>query len=560
MRKFVQGHLRILLAVVAVAGIAWAAWSQREAVSAIDFGSDPAGLALALGLLAVAPLLQAITFVLGLRATGAPAEPAPALRMWSRSYLLRYEPSGALGFVHRVAARGRVGASTAQVLTVSAYEQLAAVVAGAIATVAAFLAAGIKPPVLAIALFAGALVVALLARPALAAGWLQRRLHERGIEMAAPLRGRALAAMVAIDAVGWVATGLGVWTLVRALEITGGLDAFLLLGAFALSWLIGVLVPLAPGGLGLRDGALVGALAAVIGGGPATALALVLRLATFAGELLAAALAELTALALGRRTAPPATAAEPPLPEPDRRGTIVVVPTYQEAAALPRFVERFAATGLELLIVDDASPDGTGALADELAAQRPWMHVLHRAGKDGLGVAYRAGFAWCLGRGYRAIGQMDCDLSHPPEKLREMLAVLEARDADLVLGNRYMRGGGTSGWSAARRTLSRVGCAGSKLILGLPFDDLSGGFKLWRASTLAELGLEDMLAAGYAFQVETTQLAYLMGKRIEEVPFVFSERVAGESKMSLAVSLEGIRLMFALRRRARAVRFAATRQ
>ena len=123
--------------------------------------------------------------------------------------------------------------------------------------------------------------------------------------MAAPLRGRALAAMVAIDAVGWIATGLGIWTLVRALEITGGLDAFLLLGAFALSWLIGVLVPLAPGGLGLRDGALVGALAAVIGGGPATALALVLRLGTFAGELLAAALAELTALALRRRTAPP---------------------------------------------------------------------------------------------------------------------------------------------------------------------------------------------------------------------------------------------------------------
>jgi len=199
-------------------------------------------------------------------------------------------------------------------------------------------------------------------------------------------------------------------------------------------------------------------------------------------------------------------------------------------------------------------------LAEELAASRPWMHVLHRPGKEGLGVAYRAGFGWCLAAGYEVIGQMDCDLSHPPEKLREMLAVLQARDADLVLGNRYMRGGGTAGWSATRRALSRVGCAGSKLILGLPFDDLSGGFKLWRASALADLGLDDMLAAGYAFQVETTQLAYLMGKRIEEVPFVFSERVAGESKMSLAVSLEGIRLMFALRRRARAVRFAATRQ
>jgi dolichol-phosphate mannosyltransferase len=233
---------------------------------------------------------------------------------------------------------------------------------------------------------------------------------------------------------------------------------------------------------------------------------------------------------------------------------IVVVPTYCEAEALPHFVDRFAPTGLELLIVDDASPDGTGQLADALAADRPWMHVLHRAGKDGLGMAYRAGFRWCLDRGYRAIGQMDSDLSHPPEKLTEMLAVLETREADLVLGNRYMPGGGTAGWSRARRALSRIGCTGSKLILGLPFDDLSGGFKLWRATTLAGLDFDAMLATGYAFQVETTQLAYLMGKRIEQVPFVFSERVAGESKMSLAVSLEGIRVTLALRRRARAHR------
>jgi dolichol-phosphate mannosyltransferase len=166
-------------------------------------------------------------------------------------------------------------------------------------------------------------------------------------------------------------------------------------------------------------------------------------------------------------------------------------------------------------------------------------------------MAYRAGFAWCLQRGYRAIGQMDADLSHPPEKLLEMLAVLDAREADLVLGNRYMPGGGTAGWSKARRMLSRIGCTGSKLVLGLPFDDLSGGFKLWRASTLAQLDFDSMLATGYAFQVETTQLAYLMGKRIEEVPFVFSERVAGESKMSLAISLEGVRVTLQLRRRSK---------
>jgi dolichol-phosphate mannosyltransferase len=237
------------------------------------------------------------------------------------------------------------------------------------------------------------------------------------------------------------------------------------------------------------------------------------------------------------------------VPALDRTGAIVVVPTYCEAEALPRFVARFEATGLELLVVDDASPDGTGDLADALAADRPWMHVLHRDAKDGLGMAYRAGFGWSLRRGYRVIGQMDADLSHPPEKLGEMLAVIDERDADLVLANRYMPGGGTAGWSRARRILSRLGCTGSKLVLGLPFDDLSGGFKLWRATTLAELDLDAMLSTGYAFQVETTQLAYLMGKRIEEVPFVFSERVAGESKMSLAVSLEGIRVTLALRRR-----------
>jgi dolichol-phosphate mannosyltransferase len=544
------------MAAVAVLGLAWAAWSQRDAIAAFDWSADREQLALAVALFAVAPLLQGVTFALGLRRIGAGGPAGALARVWARSFLLRYEPSGAVGFVYRVSARERVGASTAQVLTVTGYEQLAVVVAGAAAAMAGFLAAGVNPPVLAIVLFVAAAVAAVAARPRFVGGWLHDRLRARGIETAGPLRGRTLALMVALDAAGWVATGLGAWTLARALGATGGLDAFLLLGALALSWLLGVLVPLAPGGLGLREGSLIVSLAAAIGAGPATALALALRLASFAGELLAIAVAEVAAVLLARRAAaaPAQVAAPAPAIEPDRRGTIVVVPTYCEAQALPHFVERFAATGLELLIVDDASPDGTGALADALAADRPWMHVLHRAGKDGLGMAYRAGFRWCLERGYRAIGQMDSDLSHPPEKLAEMPAVLDAREADLVLGNRYMPGGGTAGWSKARRALSRVGCTGSKLVLGLPFDDLSGGFKLWRASTLAAIDFDDMLSTGYAFQVETTQLAYLMGKRIEEVPFVFSERIAGESKMSLAVSLEGIRVTMRLRRRARARR------
>lgn len=554
MRTWISRRLRPLLAATAVAGLAWAAWSQREAIASFDWSIDQGLLALAVSLFAVAPLLQGLTFTLGLRRIGAGGSGGALARMWARSFLLRYEPSGVVGFAYRVTARERVGASTAQVLTVTGYEQLAVVVAGAVAAMAGFLGAAVHPPVLAVVLFAAAVVAAVAARPAFVGGWLHDRLKARGIETAGPLRGRTLALMVALDAGGWIATGLGAWTLARALGATAGLDAFLLLGAFALSWLLGVLVPLAPGGLGLREGSLIVSLAAAIGAGPATALALALRLVSFAGEIVAIVVAELAALGLARRPdAPPAPAAPiaVAVPAVARAGAIVVVPTYCEADALPRFVERFAATGLELLIVDDASPDGTGELADALAAERPWMHVLHRAGKDGLGMAYRAGFTWCLDRGYRVIGQMDSDLSHPPAKLAEMLAVLDAREADLVLGNRYMPGGGTAGWSMARRVLSRMGCTGSKLLLGLPFDDLSGGFKLWRASTLAELDFDSMLSAGYAFQVETTQLAYLMGKRIEEVPFVFSERIAGESKMTLAVSLEGIRVTFALRRRAR---------
>jgi dolichol-phosphate mannosyltransferase len=554
MRTWISRRLRPLLAVSAAAGLAWAGWSQREAIASFDWSIDHGLLALAVALFAVAPLLQGLTFAVGLRRIGAGGPASALARVWARSFLLRYEPSGVVGFAYRVTARERVGASTAQVVTVTGYEQLAVVVAGAAAAMAGFLAAGVHPPVLAVVLFTAALAAAVAARPRFVGGWLHDRLRARGIETAGPLRGRTLALMVTLDAAGWVATGLGAWALARALGATAGLDAFLLLGAFALSWLLGVLVPLAPGGLGLREGSLILSLGAAIGVGPATALALALRLVSFAGELVAIAIAELAALSLARR---PASAPSPtPVPSPaaqpvERSGTIVVVPTYCEAEALPRFVERFAATGLELLVVDDASPDGTGELADALAADRPWMRVLHRAGKDGLGMAYRAGFAWCLQRGYRVIGQMDSDLSHPPEKLAEMLAVLDAREADLVLGNRYMPGGGTAGWSRARRALSRMGCTGSKLVLGLPFDDLSGGFKLWRASTLAELDFDSMLSTGYAFQVETTQLAYLMGKRIEEVPFVFSERIAGESKMTLAVSLEGIRVTFALRRRAR---------
>jgi dolichol-phosphate mannosyltransferase len=176
------------------------------------------------------------------------------------------------------------------------------------------------------------------------------------------------------------------------------------------------------------------------------------------------------------------------------------------------------------------------------------MHVMHRADKDGLGMAYRAGFAWCQARGYGVIGQMDCDLSHPPEKLAEMQRLLVERDAGLVLGSRYLPDGGHRRLEPHAPGDGRAGCSASRLALGLPFSDLSGDFKLWRADCLAGIDMDELLSAGYAFQVETTQLAHHGGARIEEVPFVFSERVAGSSTMTLRISLEGIRVTLALRR------------
>ena len=551
-------HFRLLAGIALVAGLALTLAANRDALAAVDWTIEPLALAVAIVLLAGAPLAQALTLRIALRRLGATAPKVATLRVWARSFLLRYEPSGAVGFVYRVRERERLGATTPQVLTASGYEQLAAVTAGALVAVAGFAAAGVHPPLIAL-LLAGTLATAAIAvRPALLGDRLARWLSRRGVAVAGPMRGRTLAMLVAIDAAGWAATGAGAHLLASGLLGAAAPSPLLLLGAFALSLTVGALLPLLPAGIGPRDAALTLALSPIIGPGPAAVLAIALRAVSFAGELLAVAVAELAALRLDRRARPsrhhdaaaPAEAATP-APRPPAQRTIIVVPTYEERDALALFVERFAPTGMELLIVDDSSPDGTGELADELAASRPWMHVLHRAEKDGLGMAYRAGFAWCLSRGYDLVGQMDCDLSHPPEKLPEMRAALLAQDADLVLATRYLPGGGTDGWSAARLALSRIGCSASRLVLGLPFSDLSGGFKLWRAGCLAAIDMDELLSTGYAFQVETTQLAHLAGARIAEVPFVFSERVAGASKMTLRISLEGIRVTLALRRRRR---------
>ena len=229
--------------------------------------------------------------------------------------------------------------------------------------------------------------------------------------------------------------------------------------------------------------------------------------------------------------------------------TVAVVPTYNEAATLHTLVEAFErdAPGIDLLVVDDASPDGTGGLADRMAATRPWMHVLRRPGKDGLGNAYRAGFAWALERGYGSIAQLDADLSHPPALIPQMLEALH-RGADLVLGSRYAPGGGSDGWPLHRRIASRIGCASSARALGLPYSDLSGGFKLWRAAALAAIDVASTGSQGYVFQVETTQRAHRAGLRIVELPFMFRDRAAGESKMRASIALEGVRMVARLRR------------
>ena len=559
-------HFRLLAGIGLAIGLALTLASNRDALAAVDWTIDPLALGGAMLLLAVAPLAQALTLRIALRRLGAGAPPAASLRIWARSFLLRYEPSGAVGFVYRVRERDRLAATTPQVLTASGYEQLAAVTAGALVAVAAFVAAGGQPPLTALLIAGVLLATAVAARPALLGDRLARWLSRRGVAVAGPLRGRTLALMIVVNAAGWVASAAGAWLLADGLLGAAAPTALVLLGAFALASVIGALMPLLPAGLGPRDAALTVALTSVLGPGAAVVLALALRVVSFGAELIAVAVAEVAAIGLARRergaeaaTAPRGEFGAPttpkvPSPRAQSLRTIVVVPTYDERESLPLLLERFAPTGFELLIVDDSSPDGTGELADELAATRPWMHVLHRAEKDGLGMAYRAGFRWCLERDYDVIGQMDADLSHPPEKLAEMRAVLLEREAGLVLGSRYLPGGGTDGWSATRLAMSRVGCSASRLALGLPFSDLSGGFKVWRADCLAAIDLDEMLSAGYAFQVETTQLAHLAGARIEEVAFVFSERIAGTSKMTLRISLEGIRVTLALRRHHRPTR------
>jgi dolichol-phosphate mannosyltransferase len=233
----------------------------------------------------------------------------------------------------------------------------------------------------------------------------------------------------------------------------------------------------------------------------------------------------------------------------------IVVPTYNEAGSIEQLLRAVAAQlavaapdDHRILVVDDSSPDGTGTIAERLGEELGVVEVLHRREKDGLGRAYLAGFAHALAGGAQIVGEMDADLSHDPAHLPALLAA--ASDADLVLGSRYVAGGGVTDWGRARRAISRGGCWYARRLLGLPQRDLTGGYKLLRRALLEAIELESVRSQGYVFQIEITYRAVLAGFRVVEVPIIFHERTIGKSKMSAAIALEAMWRVPRLRRSA----------
>lgn len=218
---------------------------------------------------------------------------------------------------------------------------------------------------------------------------------------------------------------------------------------------------------------------------------------------------------------------------PDPLGRVVVViPTYNERLNLPLIVRRVrtAAPEADVLVVDDNSPDGTGELADSLAAEDPRVHVLHRTAKDGLGAAYLAGFRWSLDRGYDVIVEMDADGSHRPEELCRLLDALQG--ADLAIGSRWVRGGEVRNWPLSREILSRGGNTYARLMLGIDLHDATAGYRAFRRTALEKIGLDEVDSRGYCFQIDMALRAVRAGLHVVEVPITFVERELGASKMN----------------------------
>ena len=242
---------------------------------------------------------------------------------------------------------------------------------------------------------------------------------------------------------------------------------------------------------------------------------------------------------------------------------VMVMPTYDEAANLAWVVARLRAEqpDVDVLVVDDQSPDGTGKIADELAEEDAAVHVVHRAAKGGLGAAYLHGFAWALDAGYDVVGEMDADGSHQPEQLARLFTALP--EADLVIGSRWVPGGSVVNWPLHREALSRGGNLYVRMLLGIDVRDATAGFRLYHRHTLEAVDLASIRSTGYVFQTDLVERTLRAGLRVREVPIEFVERVRGESKMSGAVAVESLRriTVWGLReRRAQAVRWLEGRR
>ena len=224
--------------------------------------------------------------------------------------------------------------------------------------------------------------------------------------------------------------------------------------------------------------------------------------------------------------------------------TIVVIPTYDEKDNVKPMSEAVLKTSdVELLFVDDNSPDGTGEVIEEMMKSEPRIHCLHREKKEGLGRAYVAGFQKAIELGVERIVQMDCDFSHDPKDLPRLIA----EDADLVIGSRYVKGGDTPGWPFKRRLISRAGGIFIRTVTGMPLRDPTGGFKCWKASTLKKIDFETVGSKGYSFQLEMNHRTWKAGCSIKEIPIVFTDRVAGYSKITAGIATESIRIALKLR-------------
>ncbi|MDO9018243.1 MAG: polyprenol monophosphomannose synthase [Deltaproteobacteria bacterium] len=230
------------------------------------------------------------------------------------------------------------------------------------------------------------------------------------------------------------------------------------------------------------------------------------------------------------------------------RRVLVITPTYNERENLHAFLDALFAVApqVDVLVVDDRSPDGTGELADEVAARDPRVRVRHRAGKLGLGTAYLEGFRWALSEGYDVVFEMDTDLSHDPRYVPEFIRAIEA-GADVVVGSRNIPGGGVEGWGPGRHLVSKGGSVYARTILGLDVRDLTSGYKAFTRHALERIDLDGVKSNGYSFQIELTYRAVLRGLRVAEVPILFVDRRAGASKMSRKIFAEAVVMVWKLR-------------